>query len=77
MEKMSDQAEAALQKFKDAWIGKRVKIVGVDHPHRGESGECVAVEYTPVGWGIRIDLENGDGCFCFKGTDIRHDPLFE
>ena len=74
---MSDEAEAALQKFKDAWIGKRVKIVGIAHPHRGRSGECVSVEYTHVGWGIRINFEDGDGCFVFKGIDIRHDPLFE
>lgn len=77
MEKMSDKAEAALQKFKDAWIGKRVKIIGIDHPHRGESGVCADVEYTHVGWGIRINLENGEGCLVFKGTDIRLDPLFE
>lgn len=77
MEKMSKQAETTLQQFKDCWIGKRVKIVGTDHPHRGESGECADVEYTPVGWGIRINLENGEGCFVFKGTDIRLDPLFE
>lgn len=77
MEKMSDKAELALQKIKDAWIGKRVKIVGINHPHRGESGECVAVEYTHVRWGIKINLENGEGCFVFKGTDIRHDPRFE
>ncbi len=75
MEKMSDEAEAVLQKFKTAWIGKRVKIIGRDHPHYGASGECVAVEYTNVGWGIRIHLEDGYDCFCFKGKDIRHDPL--
>jgi hypothetical protein len=77
MEKMSEEAEAALQKFKGAWIGKRVKIVGINHPHRGSSGECKDVEYTNVGWGIRIKLENGEECFTFKGTDIRYDPLFE
>lgn len=73
---MSAEAEAALQKFKDAWIGKRVKIVGSEHPHRGKSGKCSDVEYTSVGWGIRIDLENGEGCFVFKGSDICHNPLF-
>lgn len=75
--KMSEAAEASLKKFKDAWIGKRVKIVGIDHPHRGASGVCVDVEYTHVGWGIRINLEYGESCFVFKGTEIRHDPLFE
>lgn len=75
MEKMSDEAEAALQKFKDAWVGKRVKIVGISHPHRGRSGECVGVEYTAAGWGLEVRFEDGTGAFVFKGTDIRHDPL--
>lgn len=74
---MSDAAELALQNFKDAWIGKRVKIIGTNHPYRGSSGECKDVEYTNVGWGIRIKLENREECFVFKGTDIRLDPLFE
>lgn len=74
---MSNEAELALKKFKDVYIGKRVKIIGVHHPHCGESGVCADVEYTHVGWGIRINLENGEGCFVFKGTDIRLDPLFE
>jgi hypothetical protein len=77
MDKMSADAELALQKFKDKWIGKRVKIIGINHPHRGESGQCMDVEYTNVGWGIRINIENGEGCFVFKGADIRLDPLFE
>lgn len=77
MDKMSEEAEIALQKFKDAWVGKRVKIIGATHPHRGESGECIAVEYTNVGWGVRINLENGQSCYTFKGGDIRLDPKFE
>ena len=77
MEKMSEEAENALQKFKNTWVGKRVKIIGINHPHRGESGECADVEYTNAGWGIRIILENGEGCFVFKGTDIRLDPIFK
>ena len=75
--KMSEKAEAALQEFKNTWIGKRVKIIGINHPHRGDSGTCADVEYTHAGWGIRINLENGDGCFVFKRTDIRLDPIFE
>lgn len=77
MSKMSYEAELALQKFKDAWIGKRIKIVGIDHPHRGKNGECKDVEYTNVGWGIRIKLENGEECFSFHGNEIRVDPIFE
>jgi hypothetical protein len=69
--KMSPEAEEALQKLKDACIGKRVEIVGIDHPHRGGKGEVIAVEYTAVGWGQRIKLDNGLECFVFKGTDIR------
>ena len=76
-EKMSAEAESALQKFKDAFIGKRVKIVGIDHPHRDESGTCSSVDYTNVGWGLKIDLENNESCYSFKGTDIRFDPMFE
>jgi len=69
--KMSPAAEEALQKFKDAWIGKQVKIVGLYHPHRGGIGIATSVDYTNAGWGIRVDFEDGQSGYVFKGTDIR------
>ena len=51
-------------------IGSKVKIVG-KHPHSGEHGTVESVEKTPVGPGIKIRLENGEGCFVFKASNLK------
>lgn len=51
-------------------IGSKVKIVG-DHPHSGEYGEIESIERTPAGKGIKIRLEDGEGCFVFDMSNLR------
>ena len=51
-------------------IGSKVKIVG-DHPHSGEYGTAESVEKTLAGPGIKIRLENGEGCFVFDMSNLR------
>ena len=47
-------------------IGKRVKIVGKDHPHTGEHGTVLDIQTTFWGaTGLRINLDNGGSCFIF------------
>ncbi len=50
-------------------IGSKVKIVG-DHPHSGEYGTAESVEKTLAGPGIKIRLENGEGCFVFDMSNL-------
>ena len=57
--------------MKNILIGKNVKIIGLNHPHRGSTGEIVTIDYTNAGWGVKVDLTNGLSCFCFKRTDYQ------
>jgi|GEM_PF-5650530 len=50
-------------------IGRKVKIVG-DHPHSGEYGTVESIEKTIAGTGIKIRLEDGEGCFVFSMSDL-------
>ncbi len=68
---MSPEAEKILEDFKKNWVGKTVKIISINHPHYGESGEVISVDYTNAGWGVRIKLENYEECYVFNGHDIK------
>lgn len=68
---MSPELEKALQDFKDTWIGKKVEIIGQNHPHKGRVGEAIDVEDTNVGWGLKVKLDDGAECFIFNGADCR------
>jgi len=46
-------------------IGKRVKIVG-NHPHTDEKGTIEGADNTPIGYGLTIRLDNGEGTMVFK-----------
>lgn len=69
--KMSPSGEEALQEFKDAWLNKEVKIVGLSHPHFGKAGIASSIDYTKVGWGMKVEFEDGNSCYVFIGTEIR------
>lgn len=69
---MSPESEKRLAEFKAKWIGKHVKIVGIDHPWRGETGYVDDVTYGFVGWGMSVRLENNAGfAGITKGSDIK------
>ena len=72
--KMSPKAEEALQKMKDTLLDEYVKIVGIDHPHRLCYGFIKSIDYTNAGWGVKVDLDNGFSCYCFKRTDYQIIP---
>ena len=54
----------------NVWTGKNVKIIG-EHSHEGEIGIVEGFEHTLAGWGMRIKLENGGGCFVFKSENLK------
>lgn len=51
-------------------IGKRVLIQG-KHPWSGEVGTITGADKTPVGYGLRVQLDNGMSCFVFKMGEFR------
>lgn len=63
--------EKQLEEFKKRWIDKSVKIIGTDHPHSGSCGTVVSVDYTSVGYGLKIELLDGESCYVFKGEDLK------
>ena len=53
-------------KIESSIVGKTIKITDKKHPHYGESGVVRAIQTTYWGEiGIRVDLNNGGGCFVF------------
>ena len=54
----------------DELIGKKVKIVG-KHPHSGENGTVGGFDRTLAGLGIRIKLEDGQGCYVFSYENLK------
>lgn len=71
MENKLSEQEQALEEFKGRWIGCDVKIIGFDHPHFLSTGKVSSVDYTNVGFGMKVDLQNGESCYVFKGSDIK------
>jgi hypothetical protein len=52
----------------ERFLGCRVLIRG-DHPHAGEVGTVARVEMARATrkWGFVVELDDGGGCFVFKG----------
>jgi hypothetical protein len=50
------------------FLGRRVLIRG-DHPHAGKVGAVERVEMARAlsKWGFVVQLDDGDGCFVFRG----------
>lgn len=67
---MTSKSKKQLQDLKEKLIGKQVKITGVEHPHRNSVGEISDIEYTPVGWGLRIELNNNLSAMVFDSSHI-------
>ncbi len=55
--------------LKNKWVGKQVRICG-DHPHTGKKGEVVSLDHTHAGYGFKVDLEDGESCYVFKGSHM-------
>ncbi len=60
-------------------VGDRVGIIGVDHPHRGESGTITrpatgGPRSVGLDWEVKLDGASrlADGCFVAE-DEIRHD----
>jgi hypothetical protein len=51
-------------------IGKRVLLKG-KHPWAGETGTIEREDKTPVGYGLRVNLDNGMSCFVFKMNEFK------
>ncbi len=45
-------------------VGKRVQIIG-SHPWKGETGIVTSRESTAVGFGWRVQMDNGLCCYVF------------
>lgn len=51
-------------------IGKKVKIIG-KHPHSGKTGTVDGFDRTLAGTGMRIKLEDGQGCYVFSYENLK------
>lgn len=70
-ENISTEVNKQFDDFKAKWIGAKVLITGIKHPWRGESGVVSSMDHTAIGFGMKVDLENGESCYVFKGSDIQ------
>jgi hypothetical protein len=63
-------AESEEGMYIEELIGKKVKIIG-EHPHSGEAGTVDGFDKTLAGLGIRIKLENGQGCYVYSYENLK------
>lgn len=70
-EKMSDEAEKALEDFRKKLIGLYVEVTSTKHPHFSETGVVKSIDYTNAGWGLLIEPEEGDSFYVFNGKEIK------
>jgi len=61
-----------LKRNMENFVGKKCRIIGEDHPHKGETGITSRVE-IPKGFkmpAMVVKLDSGEECFVFNNTDI-------
>lgn len=59
------------QQFLDDYRGNKAEITG-DHPHSGCIAECIGVEKTMIGLGVKFKrTDSTEEFFVFDGKNVR------